>query len=276
VVEKFKTALTQLGDFMRSQGLEPRPEDVPALRGDETRAAFINYFREVQRLKTQLDQYTDPPELRDTVEQLLPKPVLNAFRGVYLATAQRLKDQREKPGTEPNPVVDQLDFEFVLFASAIIDYDYIMTLITRYANQDPKKLRLTRNELVGLIRSEARFMDDSQLIVDYIDSLGEVKGRSEDEIRRGFERFREERQAAEVTALAEKRHLPVERLQAFIDTILKRMVFDGEELTELMQPLGLNWKARRVAELALMEDLVPLLKKRAGGREISGLNAYES
>jgi type I restriction enzyme R subunit len=276
VVEKFKKALTELGDFMRSQGLEPRPEDVPALRGDESRAAFINHFREVQRLKTQLDQYTDlPPALREEVESLLPKPVLTAFRGVYLETAQSLKEQREKPGTEPNPVVDQLDFEFVLFASAIIDYDYIMALITRYANQDPKKVKLTRDELVGLIRSEARFMDDSQLIVDYIDSLGEVKGRSEDEIRAGFERFREERQAAEVAALAEKHHLPVERLQAFIDAILKRMVFDGEELTELMQPLGLNWKARRVAELALMEDLVPLLKRRAGGREISGLNAYE-
>jgi type I restriction enzyme R subunit len=277
VVEKFEKALTQLGDFMRSQGLEPKPEDVPALRGDEARAAFINHFREVQRFKTQLDQYTGlPSELRDTVEQLLPKPVLNAFRGVYLETAQRLKEQREKPGAEPSPVVDQLDFEFVLFASAIIDYDYIMALITRYANEGPKKLRLKRDELVGLIRSEARFMDDSQLIVDYIDSLGEVKGRSEDEIRRGFERFREERQAAEVAALAEKHHLATDRLQAFIDTILKRMVFDGEELTELMEPLGLNWKARRVAELALMEDLVPLLKKRAGGREISGLNAYES
>jgi len=34
-------------------------------------------------------------------------------------------------------------------------------------------------------------------------------------------------------------------------------------------------KARRVAELALMEDLVPLLKQRAAGRDISGLNAYE-
>src|SRR5690606_919468 len=88
VVEKFKKALAELGNFMRSQGLEPTPENVPALRGDEARAAFINHFREVQRLKTQLDQYTDlPPELREKVEQLLPRPVLNAFRGVYLDTA---------------------------------------------------------------------------------------------------------------------------------------------------------------------------------------------
>jgi type I restriction enzyme R subunit len=277
VVEKLKTALGKLDDFLRSQDLAPVPESVPALRGDEARAAFIERFREVQRLKTQLDQYTDlPPETRAEVAQLLPPDELNAFRGVYLETAQRLKAEQSRPDATPSPVVEALDFEFVLFASADIDYDYIMGLITRYANQAPGKLTLTRDQLVGLIRSEARFMDDGQLIVEYIDSLGTVRGRSEKEIRAGFERFRDERHAAELAALAQKHALPTERLQTFVDAILQRLVFDGEQLTELLAPLGLNWKARRVAELALMEQLVPLLKKRAGGREISGLNAYES
>jgi type I restriction enzyme R subunit len=53
------------------------------------------------------------------------------------------------------------------------------------------------------------------------------------------------------------------------------MIFDGEQLTDLMEPLGLNWKIRREKELALMEEIVPLLNKRANGREISGLSAYE-
>ena len=66
-----------------------------------------------------------------------------------------------------------------------------------------------------------------------------------------------------------------EALQGFVDTILQRMIFDGEALTDLMEPLGLNWKARRVKELDLMADLMPLLLKRAAGREISGLSAYE-
>jgi len=60
-----------------------------------------------------------------------------------------------------------------------------------------------------------------------------------------------------------------------VDGILQRMIFDGEQLTDLMEPLGLNWKTRRVKELALMEDLVPVLNKRSQGREISGLSAYE-
>ena len=45
--------------------------------------------------------------------------------------------------------------------------------------------------------------------------------------------------------------------------------------SNLMAPLNLGWKARTQAELALMADLHPILTKRAGGRVISGLSAYE-
>ncbi len=65
-------------------------------------------------------------------------------------------------------------------------------------------------------------------------------------------------------------------LQGFVDGILQRMIFDGEQLSDLMAPLDLGWKARTQAELALMADLHPLLTKRAGGRDTSGLSAYEA
>jgi type I restriction enzyme, R subunit len=64
-------------------------------------------------------------------------------------------------------------------------------------------------------------------------------------------------------------------LQTFIDAILRRMVFDGDALSDLFAPMELGWKARTRAELALMEELIPLLKKLAQGREISGLEVYE-
>ena len=44
---------------MKSQGLAGKPEDVANLKGDDARVAFIKHFKEVQRLQTQLDQYTD-------------------------------------------------------------------------------------------------------------------------------------------------------------------------------------------------------------------------
>ena len=65
------------------------------------------------------------------------------------------------------------------------------------------------------------------------------------------------------------------QLKNFVEKIMSRMIFDGERLTDLLEPLELSWKQRRVKELALMADLVPQLKKLAQGREISGLAAYE-
>jgi type I restriction enzyme R subunit len=56
---------------------------------------------------------------------------------------------------------------------------------------------------------------------------------------------------------------------------MQRMIFDGEQLSDLLAPLELSWKARTHKELALMDDLMPLLRKRAQGRDISGLAAYE-
>ena len=64
-------------------------------------------------------------------------------------------------------------------------------------------------------------------------------------------------------------------MQTFVDTIMQRMIFDGDQLSDLLAPLELGWKARTKKELALMEDLIPLLRKLAKGREISGLGAYE-
>lgn len=96
----------------------------------------------------------------------------------------------------------------MLFASAIIDYDYIMNLIADSTQKKPEKQKMTKAQIISLLKSTSNLMDE-------------------------------------------------------------------EKLTDLLEPLDLGWKERRVKELSLMEDLVPLLRKLASGREISGLAAYE-
>ncbi len=276
VIARLQGAVQKLDAFMKSQGLDCAPEAVPNLKGDEARAAFINHFREVQRLKTQLDQYTDlTDDNAATIEQILPQENLLGFRGAYLETAHRLKAQQGKRDDPPAPGVDQLDFEFVLFASAVIDYDYIMGLIARFSQQTPGKQKMSREQLVGLIVSDAKFLNEREDIAAYIATLQAGEGLDEKAIRDGYTRFKAEKDAQELAAIASKHGLATAALQGFVDDILRRMIFDGERLSDLMVPLELGWKARTQAELALMEDLHPLLTKRAKGRDISGLSAYE-
>ena len=279
VIQKLESAVQQLDTFMKSQGLACTPSAVANLKGDAARAAFINHFKEVQRLKTQLDQYTDlTEENKATIEQVLPEENLRGFKGQYLETAKKLKEQQGKTGGDgntPDNPGDQLDFEFVLFASAVIDYDYIMGLIARFSEKGPGKSKMTREELIGLISADAKFMDERDDIAEYIGTLKAGEGLSETAIRDGYTRFKEEKNARELAAIAARHCLATAALQAFVDRILERMIFDGERLSDLMAPLDLGWKARTQAELAFMDDLCPLLNKRAGGRDISGLSAYE-
>lgn len=276
VIDKLKEAKEALQNFMQSQGLTGKPDEVAKLKGDDARVAFVEAFKKVQKLQTQLDQYTDlTPEQEETIQTILPKDELNAFRGQYLETAQRLRAQQAKPGDEKNEQVDQLDFEFVLFASATIDYDYIMKLIADFSTKKPGKSSMSREQLVGLIAGDSKFIDERDDITEYVMSLKAGEGLNERAIRVGYHQFKAAKASRELAELSAKHELPTVALQNFVDDILARRIFDGEQLTELLIPLELGWKARTQKELALMTDLVPLLKKRAGGRDISGLQAYE-
>ena len=276
VIKRLKEEKAKLDKFMKSQGVAPKPEAVANLRGDAARATFIERFKAVQRLQTQLDQYTDlTQEQKAEIEAVMPKDDLRAFRGAYLETAQRLREQQQVPGIEPVPELDQLDFEFVLFASALIDYDYIMGLIAKFTGQGPKKVKLSLEQLIGIIQSDAKFMDEREVIADYVRSLTTNHALDEKEVKEGYIKFKTERQAVELAEIATRHSLQNEALQGFTDEVLTRMIFDGGRLTKLMEPLGLGWKERARAELALMDDLEPILKRRGGGREISGLKVYE-
>jgi type I restriction enzyme, R subunit len=279
VIQKLEAAVQQLDSFMKSQGLDTAPESVPNLKGDAARTCFIERFKEVQRLKTQLDQYTDLTEdNKAAIEKVLPNAQHRGFKGAYLEAAKRLREQQDKAkGADQTGTgdADQIDFEFVLFASAVIDYDYIMRLIARFSAQGPGKSRMTREQLIGLISSDAKFMDENEDIAAYIATLKAGEGLPEAAIREGYIRFKKEKDAAELAAIAAKHGLATAALQSFVDGILDRMIFDAGQLGDLFAPQGLGWKARSQAELALMADLLPLLTKRAHGRNISGLSAYE-
>ncbi len=277
VIKKLNKAVQELEKFMESQGLECKPEEVSNLKGDVARAEFIDKFKEVQRLKTQIDQYTDIKEEQAAViAELLPEDTMRAFRGVYLETAGRLKEQQGKDIEHKTNEIEQLDFEFVLFSSTIIDYDYIMSLISQYTQPDvPKKEKMTKKDLIALICSTSNLMEEREDIEEYINTLEAGKGLDEKAIRAGYQKFKAEKTVKELVTLSDRHGIETLSLQAFVDAIMERMIFDGEKLSDLLEPLELSWRDRTKKELELMEDLIPLLKKSAGGREIVGLKAYE-
>ena len=276
IIEEYQKAVEALSVFMEENNLVCEPEEVFNLRGDTAKIAFVKNFKEVQRLKTQLDQYTDLDETqKDQIEQILPTDKLLSFKSSYIETAKKFKDIQDKEGNLATEDIQQLDFEFVLFASAVIDYDYIMKLVADTMQMKPSKQKMTKEEIIRLLSSTAGMMEEQEDLTDYIHSLDWNSGQNNDTLRDGYQTFKTAKNDAELAKIASANGLQTEDLKQFVATIMSRLIFDGEKLTDLLEPLELNWKERSVKEQALMTDLIPLLKKQALGREISGLNAYE-
>lgn len=275
MIDKYKEAVEKLGLFMQEHDLVNEPQEVYNLKGDAARISFVQNFKEVQRLKTQLDQYTDlDEEQKAKIKAILPDDTLQEFRSSYIETAKQLREIQQKEGENAPPEIQQLDFEFVLFASAVIDYDYIMNLIADSTQKKPARQIMTKPQIINLLKSNSNLMDDEDL-AEFIEQVDWSIGQTVEELKLNLVQFKDNKYNKEIAAIANKHGLQTADLKKFIEKIMSRMIFDGEKLTDLLAPLDLSWKERRTKELALMEDLVPQLKKLAQGREISGLAAYE-
>lgn len=279
VVELLDVAVQRLYTMMKSYGLEPEPEEVPNLKGDAARADFVEIFKDVQRSILQLDQYIDiPPELQARIDAIMPPEKRLAFRTAYLELGRELRQKRaaESPddASEPTDVMQDIDFELVLFASAIIDYDYIISLIARMVNEEePKRREVTREEIVALLRSHSNLPEDREDILEFVCHPEAINGRTADEISDEFRRFREAKWHRLVHQMAQRHGVDQGHLSDFIESTLDVMRYDDSHLSDLFTDEGLGWRDRVTKKNALRADLVPLIRLRAAGQTIDNLPA---
>ena len=134
---------------------------------------------------------------------------------------------------------------------------------------------MSREQLIGLIQSDAKFMDEREDITEYVGTLkaGEGLERNSHPRRLPALQGREERQG---TRRHRRQARPGDRRAAS----LRRRHPAAHDLRRRAAhrpagPARPRLESPHAKELALMDDLVPLLNKRADGRDISGLSAYE-
>lgn len=273
VIEKYQQAVQKLDDFMQSQNLVTEPAAAYNLQGDKAKVNFVQNFKAIQRLKTELDQYTDLNAAQQAqIETIFPEETFQAFKSSYLETAKQLRDIQQHSDNVPEEI-DQLDFEFVLFASAVIDFDYIMEMVAN--NTKTSKQEMSKDQIITLLKSHSNLMDEEEDLTAYINQIDWSIGRAADELKQGYEDFKISQHNQALATIANTHALTPKALQAFVQQTLNRMIFDGDQLTDLLAPLNLGWKDRSQAETKLMKELTPQLKKLANGQEISGLSAYE-
>jgi type I restriction enzyme R subunit len=267
IIEEYKAAFEKLTHYMAAQQLPATPDAVHQLQGDSAKEGFIHSFKEVQRLKNQLEQYTDlSPEIKSEIETVIPPENLRAFRGAYIEIAKELRPSKQS-SENPNTIGQQIDFEFVLFASAIVDFDYIMGLVAGLTNGKPSKEKMTAEQIISLLKSTANLMDEEEDLVNYIENLDTTRGYTQDEITENYKAFKKQNYQNELQAIANAHNLELTTLEAFIRRTLDLQRFDAPDFMDtVLAPLALGWRERAAKVEELKFILAPVIQSQADGR----------
>lgn len=275
VVADFKKKVAELKTVMNGMGLECKPEEVINIHQGENTRNFINTFKEIQRLSIKLEQFVDmPEELQKAVEEAMPEDTLQQFRTAYLDMARKVRAAESYGRTEETPEGEEPDFELSLFSSAMVDYDYIMKLLSKYTSTHYEKVKITKEQLLEILAGSVDLMSEREYLKAFIEEVLEKgSGLSEDEIRRRYKVFKEKRINKKVADIAEEYGVDLYALERFVSRTVKLLRIDEDELRDLISHIE-GWKLRKAAREGLIISLAPLLALLTGGNTIEGLNAY--
>ena len=148
-------------------------------------------------------------EQKNLIEAILPDDTLQGFRSSYLETAKQFRTIQEKEKEQAPAEIQELDFEFVLFASAIIDYDYIMSLIADSTQKTPAKQNMSKAQIINLLSTTSNLMDEQEDLTEYINSLDWSVGQDVEKLRKGYDTFKVEKNNRVLTAIARKYGLKI-------------------------------------------------------------------
>lgn len=271
VLDKYKNAINHLQVVMGDLGLDCKPEEVINIPPGKGTADFIGAFKNVQSLALKLDQYADlEPEQKAQIEAAMPEETLQQFRTAYLDLARRTRTV--EPGTRTEILVDDnIDYELSLFSSAIVDYDYIMRLMSRYTED---RVKITKEQILALLSSNSDLINEREYLRAFInEELHKGKVIKENEIRRLYDEFKENRIKGQIAEIAQKYSLDAIALENFVQETTRLLRIDENTFADLLSHID-NWKQRKAAKEGLIASLNPLFTLLSNGSTIEGLNAY--
>ena len=136
----------------------------------------------------------------------------------------------------------------MLFASAVIDYDYIMSLIADSTQQKPSKQKMTKAQVISLLKSNSNLMDEEEDLTDYINQVDWGKGQTVNELKQNFKTFKVEKYDKELAKIAKGE--PQIAPAAYTRGLSRRWTY----LQRTIKGVSENFK---VLEEAIKNDLIP-------------------
>ena len=154
-VSKFNQAYQEL------LALVPTVEAVDKLLSEDQELAFIQAFRKLIRIKTNLNAFSD----FDWEDFNLSEQTFEDYKSKYLDLYDKVKRNQQK---EKVSILNDVDFQIDLIHRDEINVRYIINLLVQLKAEVPKKVAKAEAEIFALLSSESSLRSKRELIERFL------------------------------------------------------------------------------------------------------------
>lgn len=232
LMESYEYYLTKWYEALRKlQDLAKLPEDVDNLESEEDKKKFIIAFRELTKVLTKLNTFTDFEFKEENLG--MSEQGYQDFRSKYLDIYDEIKI---KVDGEKTSILQDIDFGIELMHTDKINVNYIMNLISNIdLSNEENKAREIKNIITQLNRAdneELRLKVD--LLKDFLNKVVPQLG-AQDSIDEAYEKFEEEKREEDLYNFSNEIGLDRYTIKEYVSEYEYSGIINRQEISEEIQ-----------------------------------------
>jgi len=190
----------------------PTVASVDSLQGEEEKSIFVKNFRDLLRIKSSLETFAEFSfgDLGITEQEFFD------YQSKYLDIYEDRKNY--EPG--PESILDQIDFEIELTLRDIVDFDYIIQLISGLKNISSKAVRERKmEEILKIFDRDIKLRKKKELIKKFIEESLPNIDKAEN-VEKSFGEFWASERSNVLKDISKTENIPVEKFEELVGDYL--------------------------------------------------------
>jgi len=201
IKEKFEDKVKELKSFV------PTVEDVDKLRSEKDKKKFVIIFRDLMRIHSELETYVEFSFDDVCIDEQKYLDYRSKYFDIY---EHRQKDD------EVSGEIEDIDFSLELIHTDIINYDYIINLLSDIKEAEGTlEYNIKKEEFFKKLEHNIQYRDKRELIKRFIEEdLPKIKNK--DDIKNAFDNYWNKEKEKFIEELAIAEGMDIERLKTLI------------------------------------------------------------
>lgn len=220
----FETKLAELKSHV------PSVESVDGLLGEEEKATFVKLFRDLMRVKSSLETFAE-----FSFEDVgMNEQEFFDYQSKYLDVYEGRKHSEQ----EKVSVLDEIDFELELTVRDVVNFDYIIKLISGLKDVASDKAREKKTEeILKLFDRDVQLRKKKDLIKQFIEeNLPNIA--SADSVEDAFSEFWKSERSKALRDISEKENIPLDGLEKLVSQYIYSQKLPREQEVADLIPKG--------------------------------------